>query len=187
MNWVLCLLLINYFYLILIPCFVTDIQLFPWKFHRPIYNSKYKVKVICYIPISTNDERILILIPLSLLEKMGPAMQQTFQLRIFASYLEVRKLKAVIIILFLLNKAIPLSISIYLHINGLNRHYTFFRSTSSSRNPKGKKKINKIRKKFQTSWGWAVPSSAQLKLATISSKLSYPITRSVYSAKANCG
>ena len=36
-----------------------------------------------------------------------------------------------------------------------------------------------------TSWGWAVPSSEQLKLATTSSKLRYLMTRSAYSA--NCG
>ena len=67
-------------------------------------------------------------------------MQQTFQLRIFASYLEVKKLKAVIIILFLLNKAIPLYISIYLHINGLNQHYTFLGARAPLEIPRVKKK-----------------------------------------------
>ena len=40
----------------------------------------------------------------------------------------------------------------------------------------------RLYKRTKTSWGWAVPSSEQLKLATTSSKLSYPIARSAYSA-----
>ena len=48
-------------------------------------------------------------------------------------------------------------------------------------------KVKGTKQNIRTSWGWAVPSSAQLKLTTISAKLSYPIARSAYSAKANCG